>query len=323
MRGHPSARSLLLWLLLIALAAAFPAVAQAKITNGLIAYTTGNGEEEPSAIWTMRPDGTGARLLLGANSIYQAGASGPRWSRDGRWILFRRTLSRDFGGDSLWYMTATGQHRRRIPLPRFGALQGYDWAPDGRRVVVSMMRNLDEAILYTMSRDGTHRRLLRAGANPSWAGDGRHIVFTLMRYRPNEPWASTINVVHPDGSGFRRLSAPNATNDWSPSVSPGGTKVLFSQHVGWAGSWAMVRVDGTDRRAWPNPTVPGGRYRYVCPLQWAPDGTRLVGVRSEDLPNDFERQALVTFNLAGHDEHVVFDTPWPGGCGFSWQGLRS
>ena len=67
-----------------AVAIVVPPLASAKtVRNGLVAYTTGNGEENPSAIWTIRPDGTGNRRLLNADSRFPAGPSGPRWSRDG------------------------------------------------------------------------------------------------------------------------------------------------------------------------------------------------------------------------------------------------
>lgn len=305
----------------VGIVAAHPDAAVSKMRDGLIAYTTGNGEEEPYAIWTIHPDGTGNHRLLGADRRFQGGPSAPRWSRDGRWLLFRRMFSRAGVGSSLWYMTAGGHHLRSIPLPSFGALEGYDWAPNGRSIVVSMMRDFDEAILYTMQLDGTHRRLLRAGADPSWAGDGRHIVFTLMRYRPNEPWASTINVVRPDGTRFRRLSAPGSDDDWSPSVSFGGTKVAFVSHVGWAGKWGLVDVTGADREVWPNPTVPGGR-RYFCPPRWTPEG-RLAVVRTDDFPaSGAIGSALVSFNRAFQDERLVFSRRWTGGCDLAWQALR-
>ena len=312
---------------LVALGIFVPSVVDAaKVRNGLIAYTTGNGDYYPFTIWTIRPDGTASRRLLGADDRYQAGPSGPRWSRDGKWLLFRRTLSRgdSSGGDSLWYMTATGRHLRRIPLPT-GGLQGYDWAPDGRRVVVSMMANF-KAMLYTMRLDGTHRRALRPGYDPSWAGDGRHIVFTLMRRRYAEPWASTINVVRPDGTGFKRLSPPGSNDDWSPSISPGGSRIVFDNHAEGARSWGMVDVTGSSYRLWPKPSLQGGRFLYPCPPRWTPDGARLAVVRHEDLPNkDETKRALVTFSRAGQDERVEFSfPPKAGGLGYgcmdvAWQ----
>ena len=221
-----------------------PSLASAKsVRNGLVAYTTGNGEENPSAIWTINPDGTGNRRLLNADSRFQAGPSGPRWSRDGTKLLFFRRVNRDDGPEvgSLWYLTLATRQLTRIPLPTGrGAIRGYDWAPNGRRVVVSLLRDWDDAMLYTLRVDGSDLKKLRRGQNPSWSGDGRHIVFTLMKDREGGPWASTVNVVRPDGAGFRRLSAPSANDDWGPSFSPGGTKVLYARHATPTDEWRMV-----------------------------------------------------------------------------------
>ena len=314
-----------------------PPLASAKIVrNGLIAYATGNGEENPSAIWTIRPDGTGNRRLLKADTRFPAGPTGPRWSRDGTKLLFFRRVNRDDGPEvgSLWYLTlATGQ-MTRIPLPTGrGAIEGYDWAPGGRRLVVSLLRGWDDAMLYTLSVDGTDLKKLRPGQNPSWSGEGRHIVFTLMKHREQAPWASTVNVVRPDGAGFRRLSAPSANDDWAPSFSPGGTKVVYVRHGTPTDEWRMVDVTGRNDRLvraqpWPSP------FRYWCPPQWTPNGRRLAAVRAEETtPQGADGDiatALVTFSLSGNDERMTFTFPsravgsyfGGGGCPFSWQRAR-
>ena len=312
-----------------------PPLASAKtVRNGLVAYTTGNGEENPSAIWTVRPDGTGNRRLLHADSRFPAGPSGPRWSRDGSKLLFFRRVNSGDGPEvgSLWYLTLATRQLTRIPLPTGrGAIRGYDWAPNGRRVVVSLLRYWDDAMLYTLRVDGSDLTKLRPGQNPSWSGNGRHIVFTLMRRREMAPWASTVNVVRPNGAGFRRLSVLSANDDWAPSFSPGGTKVLYVRHATPTDEWRMVDVTGrNDRlvRAQPWPS----RFNYLCPPQWTPNGGRLAAVRTEETsPQGADgpiATALVTFSLSGRDERTALTFPsravgtGGGGCPFSWQRAR-
>jgi Tol biopolymer transport system component len=314
---------------MVAAVGAVPQIAAAKqpVRNGLIAYTTGNGEEDPWAIWTIKPDGTGGRRLLGPTNQAQSGPAGPRWSRDGRKLLFFRGTNRDNPSEgSLWYMTVATKRAKRVPLPAGrGSIQGYDWAPDGCHVVVSLARDYDKAMLYTLRADGTHLKRLRPGLYPSWAGDGKHIVFTLMRRRRGEPWASTVNVVRPDGSGFRRLSAPSADSDWTPSFSPGGTKVLYVNRnlTGPAPNatpeWRRVNVSGRDNvlvRSLPAASS------WNCPPQWTPDGRRLATVQRAALGTDGQfATSLVTFNLSGQDERTAFAFPSKAqsGCSFSWQ----
>lgn len=323
----------------LAVAVVVPTLASAKrVHNGLIAYSTGNGEEEPFAIWTINPDGTGNRRLLHADSHFQSGPSGPRWSRDGTRLLFFRAVSRDVPDlGSLWYLTLATKQLRRVPLPAGrGEISGYDWAPDGRHLVVSLRRDWDKAMLYTLRVDGTHLKKLRPGLYPSWSGDGRQIVFTLMRHRYLQPWASTVNLVRPNGTGFRRLSAPTANDDWSPSFSSGGTRVLYVNTNAPAlgptccgAEWRRVDVTGHNNvlvRALPGQT----RFHYWCAPQWTPDGRRLAIMRTEQLSNPGMRTALVTFNLSGQDPRQAFMLPSNplaqspgGGCPlFSWQRAR-
>jgi hypothetical protein len=308
----------------VALGLPTPDAATAKAQNGLIAYTASTGEGAPSAIWTINPDGSGNQLLLGADAPGQAGVSEPRWSHDGKWLLLVRTPG---GGDrSLWYMTASGQHMRRIPLPGFGELGGYDWAPDSRQIVVSMVNYRGEVLrssmLYTQRVNGTHRKKLRAGLDPSWAG--RHIAFTLRRPRRGSrrhPYVSTVNVVHPVGTGYKCLSPPRFNDDWFASISPGGSKIVF-QHGFFDeghGKWGMVDVTGKNYRLWPDPNIVDPHVVYANP-HWTPAGTRLFTVRASYLPGA-SKVELVTFNRAGKDQRVQFAFPENVGFGtaLAWQ----
>jgi Tol biopolymer transport system component len=313
-----------------------PSLASAtKLRNGLVAYTTGNGEEEPFAIWTIKPDGTGNRRLLHADSHFQSGPSNPRWSRDGTRLLFFRGLNRDVPDlGSLWYLTLATKKSRRVPLPTGrGVISGYDWAPDGRHLVVSLRKDWDRAMLYTLRLNGTGLKKLRPGLYPSWSGDGRHIVFTLMRRRRGQPWASTVNVVRPNGTGFRRLSAASANDDWSPGFSPGGTRVLYvNTNAPALGptccGMEWRRVDVTGRHNVLVKSLPGqSDFIDWCGPQWTPDGRRLAVMRTEHPFTPDTRTALVTFNLSGQDEREAFAIPRrrgtpSSGCGFSWQRVR-
>src|SRR3954452_24983581 len=212
--------------------------------NGLIAYSTGNGEEVPHSIWMIRPDGTGNRRLLHAHRRSpQSGPSRPNWSPDGTKLLFFRGSDREnTSAGSLWYLTvATGQ-LRRIPLAAGRrSIAGFDWAPDGRRLVVSLAKDCCNGMLYTLRVDGSHLKKLRRGRFPSWAG--RHIAFQLITNRSNALTGSTINVVRPNGTGFRRLSARSA-NDSNFSFSPRGTKLVYVRYATPTTELRMVDVTG-------------------------------------------------------------------------------
>jgi Tol biopolymer transport system component len=273
----------------------------------------------------IRPDGTGNRRLLHAHRRSESGPRGPNWSPDGTKLLFFRGLDREnTSAGSLWYLTvATGQ-LRRIPLAvgRGRFMAGYDWAPDGRRLVVSLAKDCCNGMLYTLRVDGTHLKKLRRGMYPSWAG--RHIAFELR---------GTMNVVRPNGTGFRRLSARSAhVVDFS--FSPGGTKLVYYRSTPTS-ELRMVDVTGrNDVRLRLQALGASSPFRYPCGApQWTPDGKRLAAVGTQYLTPDGASGAptnsLVTFNLAGQDERKAFTFPRRavglddgGGCGFSWQRAR-
>ena len=77
--------------------------------NGLIAYTTGNGDETRYRVRTVRPDGTRGRVLLKANARFDGGPAGARWSPDGRKLVFAQYHRSHHAGKALWYATAAGK----------------------------------------------------------------------------------------------------------------------------------------------------------------------------------------------------------------------
>jgi Tol biopolymer transport system component len=329
-----------------------PPVATAKqVRNGLIAYTTGDGvPKDPYAIWTIKPDGTGNSPILGPRPRHDdMGPAGPRWSRDGRKLLFARWYQRGGLADfapTLWYSTASGKHIKRIPLgPGLGGLSGYDWAPDGRSVVfgssrASTSRPGNELMIFTIRIDGTHRKVLRHGQYPSWSSDGRYIVFTRIKFvdDPKDPQVvgDGIAVVHPDGTGFKRLTSLFV--DEFPSFSPDGTKVVYVRPDNYFPpvvadyfpvEWRVVDVTGR-HDVLVTVADPPGSADHGCPPQFTPDGSHLAELRTHATASlstplvPFTR-SLATFALARRDEHTAFRFPStsnagsPGGCDFSWQ----
>lgn len=85
---------------------------------------------ERSEIYTVRPDGSGMRRLTRAGH-----AERPKWSPDGRLLLFvRRSPERTGLGGELWVVGADGRGARRVRGLR--GVVAADWSPDGDRMVV-------------------------------------------------------------------------------------------------------------------------------------------------------------------------------------------
>jgi Tol biopolymer transport system component len=156
-----------------------------------------------SWIWTMRPDGTGAkRLVLGNNA---------RWSPDGKRLVFSAPTARSDG--DLFVINADGSGLRLLlSTPRLEWPS--DWSPNGKKILFTR-ELLGGTDVYSMSADGSNvRRLTHARGEDiggTWSPDGTRIVFTSRRFR-----LSHLFVMRADGRGEHQLTRRNA-EDFEPS----------------------------------------------------------------------------------------------------------
>jgi len=156
-----------------------------------------------SWIWTVRPDGTGAkRLVLGNNA---------RWSPEGKRLVFSAPTAKSDG--DLFVINADGSGLRRLlstPLLEWPS----DWSPNGRQILFT--RQLPAGTdMYSMNADGSNvRRLTNARGDDiggTWSPDGKRIVFTSQRFR-----LAHLFVMRADGRGERQLTRRSA-EDFEPS----------------------------------------------------------------------------------------------------------
>lgn len=81
----------------------------------------------------------------------------PRYSPDGRWIVFRRNLSLS----DLWKMPAGGGPLQRLTELK-GDIRGWDWMPDGESLILSFFRGSRDLYRYWMA-DGRIEKLTDRG----------------------------------------------------------------------------------------------------------------------------------------------------------------
>lgn len=139
-----------------------------------------------SAIGVVRPDGSGARLILqatGGGSVI----GNPSWSPDGRTLAFvRRAIGPDGGDGELWALDLTTSSLRRLfAHPGWDDIQPA-WSPDGRRIAFAShvaaptrrpyaiwLLDLDTGVAGTVAHH-PEWSLVR----PSWSPGGGWIIFT-------------------------------------------------------------------------------------------------------------------------------------------------
>lgn len=286
----------------------------AQARNGDFVFS-GTGSE----LYLMRPDGTRLRRLTGN----RAREAFPRWSPDGRWILYVSDRSRPGDGRAweIYVMRSNGRGLRRVTRNHWSEGQ-VAWAPSGKRIVFSSNRP-PGAGLWSMNLDGTGLRRLTANGsdlNPDWSPDGRTIAFA----RPSASGPSyALWLISPDGTNERQLTEPphfddrRYATDFQPEWSPDGRRIAFSRlyldrslrpGLAVADIYA-IRPDGTGLRRL---TRQAGRHDWPA---WSPDAKRIAFVTTLG-----RRQSIDAMNADGTRQKRI--TTGRSYAYLDWQPLR-
>jgi len=111
-------------------------------------------------VWTILPDGTGLTRLT-----HLGHAGGPKWSPDGRRLLFIRYLGGGEAQGELWVVNADGSGARR--LTDGSDIVAADWSPHGTQMaIVRRGAPAGELRLWLADENGQHARSI----GPAFAG---------------------------------------------------------------------------------------------------------------------------------------------------------
>jgi Tol biopolymer transport system component len=190
-----------------------------------------------SAVFSINPDGAGARRLTAAA---RATAGPLPWSPDSTRIAVSR------GGD-IYSVRADGSGEMRLTSSR-GAETQPAWSPDGARIAY-----VDGSVIAAVNADGTGAtRLTRAtegDGSPSWSPDSQRIAFVRR-----EPVQGVLWTMNADGSSQRRLDGPVDSPQWAP----GGSSIAVGDWYDGLGNWPydpgihlVSPVDGKARKIAP------------------------------------------------------------------------
>jgi Tol biopolymer transport system component len=255
-------------------------------------------------IWTVPADGGEAVQVTGGTSVDW----NPVWSPDGRHLYFASDRS---GVTNLWRLPVDERSGRVLGGPEPVTTSGQaslllSLARDGRRIAYASDES--RTILEKVPFDPASGALAGPDvAITQTAGlivtldasrDGRWLVYQTLSPRED------LFVVHPDGSGLRRLT-DDEFKDRQPRWSPDGTRIAFYSNRGGRYEIWTVRTDGSrlERAA-----VLRERQAYH-PI-WSPDGHKLAC----DLGDN---EALIDLTRPVAERHPQL-LPSPGrGMGFS------
>ncbi|HEX6702230.1 MAG TPA: hypothetical protein VF101_15995 [Gaiellaceae bacterium] len=283
---------------LVALGAAAAGDAR-RPQNGLISFWTGAGTP---AVWVMRPDGSGRRLVTRFAQPAKRGSFSP----DGRRLVFdgTRTATGPRENFDVQLVRLDGTGRRWLTR---GAARDTDasWSPDGRTIVFQRRLGGGTSSIWTVRTDGTAERRLGPGTDPSFSPSGRRIAFA----RDGDVYS-----MRSDGSDVRRLRHARGAaypSGWSPD----GRQILFtvfSRTAHRAAVWAM-RADGTGARRLTH----GG---YDVAAAWSPDGKRILFTRI--VPSATSERGIVAVMHADGTQIRTLTRRVADEYATSWQAVR-
>jgi Tol biopolymer transport system component len=154
----------------------------------------------------MGADGSNSHPLSNFN------ASFPRWSLDGRQILF---VTGDMG-NTLNIMDADGTHAQVIHTDQVYEVKSPVLSPDGSKIAFLTQKNPDDPVeVDVIDKDGKNQHSLTDGYNLtygglSWSPDGQQLIFTMIGDgKSNQGFPpDQLFFVNADGSGLHKLNAP-------------------------------------------------------------------------------------------------------------------
>lgn len=155
-------------------------------------------------------------------------------SPDGQWILFGRQID---GKMDLWRMRPDGRDEQQITFTDEWQEGGAFYLPDSETILYRAWKRSDYGVksplpmaIFTIRHDGTGRVQRTDAETMNWAPypapDGRHYVFVRIVGDGNRE----IYLGDLEGGEPVRLTF-NPGFDGFPSLSPDGTKMLFTRKV--------------------------------------------------------------------------------------------
>ena len=192
----------------------------------------------------------------------------PKYSPDGRWIVFRRNISLS----DLWKMPAAGGAPERLTSVK-GDIRGWDWLPDGSGLIFSLVGGEMGMYRYDIAtRKLGFVEMSEFAVTPDIARESSSMVFTvdqttsgIFRFTPP---------AMPGGKVGKERVLASSGSEMMPSISPDGRTLAFMSDRGSRLEMWLGEPANPDNARAIESFMPVPRHSAV----WSADGSRLLVV---------------------------------------------
>jgi len=173
----------------------------------------------------------------------------PRWSPDGRWVVFDGDAGTGAGRRSMVWIVGVDQNTGRVtepahPVPITGLTDPVvhaEWLGGSDEIVYSTTRSPTRHTLYRVARTGGVPRVIHEYTSPQRVDGfgvdpgGRWLVFPA----PDPNGRLQLFRVATDGGGHALPLTSDSTDKTQPSVSPDGRKIAYTSWRYLARFWTL------------------------------------------------------------------------------------
>lgn len=186
-----------------------------------------------AVVYSAKPVGAQNRAIYLSDEIgnsyikitdFNGNAGYPSVSPDGKRLAFYGK----YDSNKTWSIHTVnidGSNMQRLTATQYVWDSAPSWSADGKLIAFAREYNSPEngwqEEIWLMDADGSNQRQVKAlqGRAPYFLPDGRILFHT-------KTGPSQIAIANTDGSNVIQLTN-NSANDWSPKMSPDGSKILF------------------------------------------------------------------------------------------------